>query len=245
MTTTNRFQAGGNAAIDEVTMEIKQYLERQCQRNTLRRCDIPGLLGYRNIPKALRRYDAFVNGNITDEWLANRIRCCPVLAGDDFDLALAHTAHRQMVDRKEQGFQKELRRRLSFTPHLWFEHENFLPRMFRPVAQRGEEFFRRLDLPPEMDRSLPFEVLLLELRPLLKEFITRNPNHHLLHGLFGKAVSVVFRDTYDHGYVLNLETFDVIDERHTAPRDVIVYVGPSRRVSSSKLLRHNRRKRRR
>lgn len=199
-------------------MDIKQYLERQCALNNIRRGEIPKLLGYANQTKALRRYDTFVGGSIDDELLANRIRACPELAGQDFDVVLAHTAHMQHVNRREQMFNEELRKRHAFVPHVWFEHERKYPSPIFVVAMFGEEHFRKLDLPEEMQSFYLTAGWVFDVRSIVKDFIESNSTHRLLQGPFGRAVRVIIRDTYDHGFVYDVDTLELIEERFSAPK---------------------------
>lgn len=199
-------------------MDIKQYLERQCAFNNIRRGQIPHLLGYANAAKALRRYDAFVGGNITDEEFAGRIRSCGILAGAGFDEALGHTAHIQLVNRKERLFTEELRKRNEFVPHVWFEHERSYPSPIFVVAMLGEEHFRKLDLPEEMQSFYLSAGWAFDVRSIVRDFIDSYPRHRLLQGPFGKAVRCIIRDTYDHGFVYDIATLELIGEYHTAPK---------------------------
>ena len=199
-------------------MDIKQYLERQCALNNVRRGQIPSLLGYINAAKALRRYDAFVSGALDDEELANRIRACVQLAGSGFDEALAQTAHVQRVNRREQLFAEELRKRYAFVPHVWFEHERSYPSPIFVVAMFGEEHFRKLDLPEEMRSFYLTSGWVFDIRSIVKDFIECNPTHRLLRGPFGRAVRVIIRDTYDHGFVYDVDTLELIEERFSAPK---------------------------
>lgn len=248
MKTTNRFRAGGNAANDEAHMNIKQYLERQCALHGIRRGDIPRLLGYTNRSKALRRFDRFVAWNWFDESFAKRIRTCPQLAGDDLDLIRAELAQKERVDRKEQVRAETLRRRYNFVPHIWFEHERELPRPLFIVAQHGEEPFRRFDLPEGFTEDHPAALILFEIPTLLMKILSEQQDCIQLHGPFGKAVSAIYRDTYDHGYVFDLTTLECIGERHEAPRVFMLIPAPTPRklktISMAQVVRRERRARR-
>lgn len=199
-------------------MDIKQYLERQCALNNIGRGQIPQLLGYANSAKALRRYDAFVSGALDDEDFANRIRACCLLAGSAFDVAMAHTAHVQRVNQREHLFAEELRKRNAFVPHVWFEHERSYPSPIFIVAMFGEEHFRKLDLPEEMQSFFLTGGWVFDVRSIIKDFIDSHPQHRLLRGPFGKAVRVIIRDSYDHGFVYDIATLELIEERHIAPK---------------------------
>ncbi len=229
-------------------MNIKQYLERQCALHGIRRGDIPRLLGYTNRSKALRRYDSFVAWNWFDEGFARRIRACPELAGDDFDLIRAQLAHKERADRKEVFRTEALRRRYSFVPHIWFEHENQVPKPLFVVAQLGEERFRRLELPPGFTSDHPAALVLFEIPTLLMRLLTDQPDCVQLKGPFGKAVSAIYRDTYDHGYVFDLTTLECIGECHEAPRVFMLLPAPTPRkhktISTAQIVRRERRARR-
>jgi len=221
-------------------MDIKQYLERQCALNNIRRGHIPKLLGYTNAAKALRRYDAFVSGMLDDEEFADRIRACAQLAGSGFDEALARTAHMQRVNAREQLFVEELHKRYAFVPHVWFEHERSYPSPIFIVAMFGEEHFRRLDLPEEMQSFYLTAGWVFDVRSIVKDFIESHPEHRLLRGPFGKAVRVIIRDTYDHGFVYDIASLELLGERHSAPRVGRITTTIKRRRRSSKANRSGR-----
>ena len=223
-------------------MDIKQYLERQCALNSIRRGDIPRLLHYANSAKALRRYDAFVGGEIADEAFADRIRACPLLAGAEFDLALANTAHMQRANTRELLMQRELRKRITFVPHVWFEHERKYPSPIFVVAMFGEEHFRKLDLPEEMQSFYLTAGWVFDVRSIVKDFIESNPNHRLLRGPFGRAVRVIIRDTYDHGFVYDVDTLELIEERFSAPKTGRIVTSVGRRVKRRSTSGPSRRK---
>lgn len=223
-------------------MDIKQYLERQCALNSIRRGDIPRLLHYANSAKALRRYDAFVGGEIADEAFADRIRACPLLAGAEFDLALANTAHMQRANTRELLMQQELRKRIKFVPHVWFEHERKYPSPIFVVAMFGEEHFRKLDLPEEMQSFYLTAGWVFDVRSIVKDFIESNPNHRLLRGPFGRAVRVIIRDTYDHGFVYDFDTLELIGEYHTAPKIGMVTSTRRRKIKTGRRSVQARRK---
>lgn len=229
-------------------MDIKQHLDRQCAINSIRRGDIPRLLGYKNSSKALRRYDRFVAWDWFDENFAQRIRACPQLAGEDFDLIRAHLAHKERADRKEVVRTEALRRRYSFKPHIWFEHERELPHPLFVVAQSGEEPFRRLELPEDFTAQHPTALVVFEIPSLLMKLLRDQPNCRQLCGPFGKAVSAIYRDTYDHGYVFDLTTLECIGERHEPPKAFMLLPAPTPRklktISHAQVVRRERRARR-
>lgn len=82
----------------------------------------------------------------------------------------------------------------------------------------GEERFRVLELPDDITSTMPPTYWLVEVTSFLKDFVLRNKKNSVLRGPFGKAIRAIYRDTYDHGYMFDLDTFEIIKERNSPPR---------------------------
>lgn len=193
-------------------MDIQGYLEQRCALHTIRRGDLPALLGYRNSAKALRRYDRFIKNGAVNKRFADRLRACPLFAGDEFEQALAVTQRLLYIDRKTQHIVEDLKLRRAFVPHVWFVYESPLP---NPVTllKLGEERLRTLSLPESLRTSERPATGLQSVIGLLRQFIIARPDHHVLHGAYGKAVAAIYRDSFDHGFIIDINTFEVIGER--------------------------------
>ena len=195
-------------------MHLHAYLAQQCAQYKIRRGVIPSLLHFSNENKALRRYDALLRGNLSDADLIERIRACPLLAGEHFDEALEETRRYVDASRKERLLADELRARAAFTPHLWVVPENKIPSPIFVVAMLGVETFKRFEIPEEIaSLSNPGDIL-IALGSMLKE---RCRDRAYMASPFGRAVQVLYRDTFDHSYVYDIEQQCWIDELFTCP----------------------------
>jgi hypothetical protein len=195
-------------------MHLHAYLAQQCAQHKIRRGTIPSLLHISNANKALRRYDALLRGDLSDADLIERIRACPLLAGEHFDEALEETRRYVDASRKERLLADELRARAAFTPHLWVVPENKIPSPIFVVAMLGVETFKRFEIPEEIaSLSNPGDIL-IALGSILKE---RCRDRAYMASPFGRAVQVLYRDTYDHSYVYDIEQQCWIDELFTCP----------------------------
>jgi hypothetical protein len=213
MKTTNRCQAGGNAATDEeASMDIQGYLEQRCALHNIRRGDLPALLGYRNSAKALRRYDRFIANTAKEKSFASKLRACPVFAGDGLEQAIKVSQRLYVVHGRTQQIVEDLKLRRAFKPHVWFMYKTPLP---DPVLllMHGEARLRSLTLPPELEEAEYPDQSLPDVINLLRQFILLRPHHHVLNGPYGKAVTAIYRDTFDHGFIIDINTLEVIGER--------------------------------
>jgi hypothetical protein len=195
-------------------MHLHAYLAQQCAQHKIRRGTIPSLLHISNANKALRRYDALLRGNLSDADLIERIRACPLLAGEHFDEALEETRRYVDASRKERLLADELRARAAFTPHLWVVPENKIPSPIFVVAMLGVATFKRVEIPEEIASLSNTGDILIALGSILKE---RCSDRAYMASPFGRAVQVLYRDTYDHSYVYDIEQQCWIDELFTCP----------------------------
>jgi hypothetical protein len=195
-------------------MHLHAYLAQQCAQHKIRRGTIPSLLHISNANKALRRYDALLRGNLSDADLIERIRACPLLAGEHFDEALEETRRYVDASRKERLLADELRARAAFTPHLWVVPENKIPSPIFVVAMLGVATFKRVEIPEEIASLSNTGDILIALGSMLKE---RCRDRAYMASPFGRAVQVLYRDTYDHSYVYDIEQQCWIDELFTCP----------------------------
>ena len=195
-------------------MLLDAYLAHQCATHSIRRGQLPALLQLKNPNKALRRYDAVVAGNLHDEDLLDRIRSCPLLAGDGFEEALASTKHKLACDARERRLTQELLARRTFSPHLWVIHERSVPSPIFVVAFFGVATFKRVELPDILLAETAIGGRLVTLASFLADNL-RDPSY--LASPFGRAVQVLYRDTYEHSFVFDVAEGRFTHELHEAP----------------------------
>ena len=195
-------------------MDIQGYLEQRCALHNIRRGDLPALLGYRNSAKALRRYDRFIKNGAVNKRFADRLRACPLFAGDEFEQALAVTQRLLYIDRKTQHIVEDLKLRRAFVPHVWFVYEHPLPYPLSLLAN-GEHRLRSLKVPPHVQHADHPADFLPEIIVKLRELIISQPTNPIINGPYGKALKVIFWESFDHGFIIDLETYTVTGELHS------------------------------
>ena len=195
-------------------MLLHAYLAQQCATHSIRRGHIPALLRLTNANKALRRYDALLAGGLDDADLLARIRACPPLAGDSLDVAIADTRRACEVNRREAELARELKRRAAFQPHLWVVHERSRPSPIFVVAMYGIDVFKRVDLPQEIARMSHAGARLVAIASMLRSGLQQQD---YFCSPFGRPVQVLYRDTYVHSYVFDVESQRFTHELHAPP----------------------------
>lgn len=195
-------------------MLLPAYLAQQCAAHSIRRGQIPALLGLTNPNKALRRYDALLEGGLHDADLIARLRACPLLAGEGLDAAIEETRRAIERDARERRLAAELRARRTFRPHLWVIHENTVPSPIFVVGFFGIDTFKRIELPEHVASDPHVGSQLVA----LARFLTDNfRDKGYLWSPFGRPTQVLFRDTYDHSYVFDVATRAFTHELHEPP----------------------------
>ncbi|MBU3679808.1 MAG: hypothetical protein FGM32_09420 [Candidatus Kapabacteria bacterium] len=198
-------------------MRLQAYLAQQCATNGIRRGQIPSLLGFSNSAKALRRYDRLLQGGLEDVDLVARIRACPLLAGERFDEVLEDTRRFIEASRREKALAAELRARAEFVPHLWVIHERSIPSPIFVVAMLGVDTFKRVELPEKIAAQTSTGQQLVDIAAMLNEGLR---DKAYLCSPFGRPTHVLFRDTFDHAYV-----YDVQERRFTGEHHEPIRVG--------------------
>lgn len=204
-------------------LEISVYLTERCKVLGWKRSELTRRLGYANVSRALRNYDAFCEGSLEQHDLLHRLMQCKELAGEEFDVAMRLSRERIERDTKEAALAAKLRQeqeieeaRIHHIPHLWIEHERSRPSPIFVLAFCGLKTFKVLDLPDVILDITNHERRLEAVQEFVKEASERLHGKIPLRGPFGYAISALFRDTYDHSFVISLHG-EVIGERHKAP----------------------------
>lgn len=122
-----------------------------------------------------------------------------------------------MVDRHEQERADEHRARNAFVPHIHAIHERRIPEHpFFVIAMLGIDHFKRVDLPRNILGMPTIGEQLLAVWELMDHICTSQDYHRITRGPFGRATTLLFRDTYDHAYVYDVDTQRFIGEHHGA-----------------------------
>lgn len=185
-------------------MYIHSYISLCLKRHNLRRGDIPSLLGSKNPNKFLRRFDAFLSGNLSDKDLIARCRSCSIFAGKEFEQALEDTKQENISFYKKSLIAAELKARAEFTPHIWTVHKNSIPSPIFPVALFGINIFKIIDVPKDLIRPLHPEII-NSISIYLNEYIEHPPERNVLHTPFGEAIQFLYRYSFDSCLVFDIQ----------------------------------------
>lgn len=200
-------------------IELKMYFSERCSALRIQRGQIPALLNLTNPNKALRRFDAFLDGGYDDEDLIARIRATTEFGGEEFDRILEEARHRQRCNQRERELADELRARREFVPHVYVDHENRVPRPIFAVAfAGGAHVFKILALP---DHILAIEDLAQRrsaVEHFLTDYITNPPERNLLRSPFGNATRMLYRETYDTYVIFDLAAMAFTGTGEGSPR---------------------------
>ena len=182
--------------------QLHSFLQSRLQRASLSRGNIPGLLGYQNVAKALRKFDELLKGTITDEEFINRLRTSNIFSGHDLEKALTETAHQQMIDKREHDLTRELRFRKAFVPHGWIETElngRCQPRGMILMAIRRDKM---IHLPEQLTYG---NAKLGEVGSYFNA-LCNDPKSIINSGtIFGDPMRILYRNAFDSGHVFDIQ----------------------------------------
>ena len=185
-------------------MYIHSYISLCLKQHNLRRGDIPSLLGSKNPNKFLRRFDAFLSGNLSDKDIIARCRSCSIFAGKEFEQALEYTKQEHISLYKKSLIAAELKAKAEFTPHIWTVHKNSIPSPIFPVALFGINIFKVIDVPKDLIRPLHPEII-NKISIYLNEYIEHPPERNVLHTPFGEAIQFLYRYSFDSCLVFDIQ----------------------------------------
>ena len=185
-------------------MYIHSYISLCLKQHNLRRGDIPSLLGSKYPNKFLRRFDAFLSGNLGDKDIIARCRSCSIFAGKEFEQALEYTKQEHISLYKKSLIAAELKAKAEFTPHIWTVHKNSIPSPIFPVALFGINIFKVIDVPKDLIRPLHPEII-NNISIYLNEYIEHPPERNVLHTPFGEAIQFLYRYSFDSCLVFDIQ----------------------------------------
>lgn len=196
---------------------LRHFIVNRLHQLGLTRKDVPQLLGYRNTSKCLRNLDRFLAGDFSHKELSYRILHSP-LGGDDFRTVLLQAQHQRDVDLRELSKVRELKERSVFSPHLFFIHERSIPSPIHAVAFVGAEHFKKMELPAYIQEKLTCVDCLDTIEKYLISYVSNPPSARYMNSLFGKAVQILFRDTYDHAFVFDISELRFVGHFKGVPK---------------------------
>lgn len=185
-------------------MYIHSYISLCLKQHNLRRGDIPSLLGSKNPNKFLRRFDAFLSGNLSDKDIIARCRSCSIFAGKEFEQSLEYSKQEYIKLCQKTLFAAELQAKMEFTPHIWTVHKNSIPSPIFPVALFGINIFKVIDVPKDLIKPLHPEII-NNISIYLNEYIEHPPERNVLHTPFGEAIQFLYRYSFDSCLVFDIQ----------------------------------------
>jgi hypothetical protein len=160
----------------------------------LRKSQIVSLLGFKNITKGIRRFDAFVADGVDSPGMLDRL---PSALG--VPAATVHAAYEQMLDqiRTEAEAQRSAhleRLRIEFRPHVRVKTERAVPSPLYIVAMTGgPDRWLRISLPEEVT-ALPEHSQIEQVAEIIQQ-------HHAKHkgwaGPFGSIIGYYYRSEFE------------------------------------------------
>jgi hypothetical protein len=160
----------------------------------LRKAQIVSLLGFKNIAKGIRRFDAFVADGVDSPGMLDRL---PSALG--VPAATVHAAYEQMLDqmRTEAETQRTAnleRLRAEFRPHVRVRTERTCPSPIFVVAMTGgPDHWLRISLPEEVT-ALPEHDQIAQAAEIIRQ-------HHAEHkgwaGPFGSITGYHYRSEFE------------------------------------------------
>ena len=185
-------------------MYIHSYISLCLKQHNLRRGDIPSLLGSKNPNKFLRRFDAFLSGNLSDKDIIARCRSCSIFAGEEFEHSLEYSKQEYIKLCQKTLYAAELKAKAEFTHHIWTVHKNSIPSPIFPVALFGINIFKVIDVPKDLIRPLHPEII-NKISIYLNEYIEHPPERNVLHTPFGEAIQFLYRYSFDSCLVFDIQ----------------------------------------
>ena len=183
---------------------MQEYMKSQMQKHNIKRGQIPGLLGYKNTAKALRRFDALLAGNLDDKDFIECMRRCAYFSGPGFEKALQAVAHKRNIDRQEYQLTRELRFRKEFRPHGWIETELKGGREPRGMIRMAIPNRKFIHIPDEVLRG--YEIRKLGIIKKYFDDLCNDLSSKIYQAMiFGKPVRILFRDRFDQCHIYDLE----------------------------------------
>lgn len=193
---------------------IQEYVHQTLKAQSIQRGNIPGILGYSNTAKALRRLDKLLEGELKDTDFIERLRASPQFAGPKLEEAIRQTKRNSEINRNEQEMSKELRCRRAFVPHGWIETElngRREPRGMILMAMRREKM---IHIPSELLRGTG-KLHLGRVGTYFGELCNDPQSKINSAEIFGDPVRILFRNEFDLCHV-----YDIKQRKFTGTKSV-------------------------
>jgi len=183
---------------------IKDYVLETMKAQSIQRGNIPGILGYNNTAKALRRLDKLLAGELTDKEFINKMRASTQFSGAKLEEAIRKTERQCEINKHEQEMTRELQFKRAFVPHGWIETElngRREPRGMILMAIRREKM---IHLPSELLRDTGKQHI-GRVGKYFEELCTDPKSKINNSGIFGDPVRILYRNEFDSSYVYDIK----------------------------------------
>lgn len=174
-------------------------------------------LNYKNPNKGFLRLDQLLQHGYSNPNLLERLRCLLQLDPLELTTAVSQTEailraealelqQKHQQKSKQAAEEEERRERASFKPHLWVVAERKVPSPIFVVAIFGEECFRHVSLPDNIESASEADQQKLIQRAAIKHFRQKGGSA----GPFGRIIGYLFCRTFDQAWRLNIHG-EVVD----------------------------------
>jgi len=182
----------------DTSVDIGVFVERRRKRLGLSRRELVERLGYANLAKGCRRYEAFLAGDIEQRFLLAHLPSALSASASEFDAVLARSRKWLASRREREAEQTEEEWRRSFVPHGLFDTERTIPSPIFIAALIGPEKLKRFDFPAGANPLTYRSLMKRQLDRRLSENEGRMP-------AFGRITGFVVNYAFDRAVRFDLE----------------------------------------
>jgi hypothetical protein len=160
----------------------------------LRKAQIVSLLGFKNIAKGIRRFDAFVVDGVDSPGMLDRLPAALGLPAETVHAAYEQTLDQFRAEAEAQRTANLERLRIEFRPHVRVKTERTVPSPIFVVAMTGgPDRWLRINLPEEIT-ALPEHDQIAQVAEIIQQ-------HHAEHkgwaGPFGSITGYYYRSAFE------------------------------------------------
>src|SRR3954453_5673103 len=160
----------------------------------LRKAQIVSLLGFKNINKGIRRFDAFVADGVDSPGMLDRLPSALGLPAETVHTAYEQTLAQFRAEAEAQRTANLERLRIEFRPHVRVKTERTVPSPIFVVAMTGgPDRWLRINLPEEIT-ALPEHDQIAQVAEIIQQ-------HHAEHkgwaGPFGSITGYYYRSEFE------------------------------------------------
>ena len=177
---------------------IGGFVEKRRKALELSRSGVVKRLGFKNLSKGCKRYDAFLGGHIEQPFILQNLAAALDVDVDVIQATLETTRCAISDAEKQAEADAEAAWRRSFRPHGIIETEKSIPEPIFIAALMGTEKLKRIELDDTAQDAALLEQMIVRTRDHMAEWNGSIP-------AFGKATGIVVNYTPDKAVRYDLE----------------------------------------